>query len=90
MLVGCSEYGIFISKGGNTNTSKIRSILNGKTDRVNLSTVNFGNLSTDDRLKGNDTIGLTRTRTRNRKVCYTISAMYYCVNYGINIVDQLA
>ena len=41
---------IFIKKGGNNNRNIIRSILN----RVNLNPVNFGYLSTEDRLKGTD------------------------------------
>ena len=43
-----------ISKGGNNNTSIIRSIVNSMKDRVNLNPVNFGYPLTDDRLKGND------------------------------------
>ena len=54
MLAGCCEYSIFISKGGNKNTRIIRSIVSVMTDRVNLSLINFGYLSTDDCLKGND------------------------------------
>ena len=38
-------------KGGNNNTNRIRNIVN----RVNLNPVNFGYLSTDDQLKGNNT-----------------------------------
>ena len=40
----------YIKKGGNNNRNIISRIVN----RVNLNPVNFGYLSTDDRLKGND------------------------------------
>ena len=41
---------LYLKKGGNNNTNIIRSIVN----RVNLNPFNFGYLSTDERLKGND------------------------------------